>query len=210
MCPRRLMPGQTLALRAIAAFTICAILLTSLLFVRGAARLNDPPQKSFPDPPNDLTRVYYLSAEEKLLPLPFEAGLSSLNVFVPAPQTKVARVHLNGPRAATVLTNDNPCFYVFVGEKMDPPPHQLVRLASNKSGRELAISVIEGRKGYAPFASDNVKLEWRMLERLRVESGKNRYLFVNYMELRPHTPLKAGEYAIIGDSITDMATFRIK
>ena len=93
---------------------------------------------------------------------------------------------------------------------MDPPPHQLVRLATKKSEREVSISVIKGRPRYAPFARDNVKLERRILERLRVESSRNRYVFVNYMELRPLNPLEPGEYAIIGDSLRDMATFRIK
>lgn len=35
-------------------------------------------------------------------------------------------------------------------------------------------------------------------------------IFVNYMELRPLQPLMPGEYAIIGDSLADMATFRIE
>jgi hypothetical protein len=30
------------------------------------------------------------------------------------------------------------------------------------------------------------------------------------MELRPLTPLAPGEYAIIGDSLADMATFRVQ
>ena len=116
---------------------------------------------------------------------------------------------LQSPRAETVLTNDDPRFYVFVADKWDPPPHQLVRLMSKRSGRQLTISVLKGRKGYAPFTNDNVSLEYRLLERLRVEAGKNRYLFVNYMQIRPRERLEPGEYAIIGDSLADMATFRI-
>jgi hypothetical protein len=109
-----------------------------------------------------------------------------------------------------VVSSNDPRFYVFVADKWDPPPHQLVRLTSRKSARQLTISVLKGRKGYAPFASDNVRLEYRLLERLRVESGRNRYLFVNYMQIRPVQPLTPGEYAIIGDSLADMATFRIQ
>lgn len=136
--------------------------------------------------------------------------MTSLNVFVPAARDKVTRVNLKSPMAATVLMNNDPRFYVFIADQWDPPPHQLVRLTSRKSGRELTISVLKGRKGYAPFASDNVRLEYRLLERLRVEAGKNRYLFVNYMQIRPVQRLAAGEYAIIGDSLADMATFRIQ
>ena len=191
----------------IASLAFCTALFTSAISSKTADIL---PDKSYPDPPNDLTRVYYLNAENKLLPLPFEPGMTSLNVFVPAQRDRVTRVNLKSPTAATVLTNTDPRFYVFIADKWDPPPHQLVRLTSKNSGRELTISVLKGRKGYAPFASDNVRLEYRLLERLRVEAGKNRYLFVNYMQIRPRQRLAAGEYAIIGDSLADMATFRIQ
>jgi hypothetical protein len=166
--------------------------------------------QGFPEPPTDLTRVYYLSADNKLLPLPFESGGTLLNVFLPAKRDEIARAVLKGSTARTVLTNNNPRFYVFVADKMDPPPHQLVRLTSKRSARELAISVIKGRKGYAPFESDNVTLEHRILARLRVETSKGRYIFVNYMQIRPLATLPPGEYAIIGDSLSDMATFRIQ
>jgi hypothetical protein len=184
-----------------------AALFTSAISSKPAEIL---PDKSYPDPPNDLTRVYYLSVENKLLPLPFEPGLTSLNVFVPAEKDRVTRVDLKSPTAETVLTSHDPRFYVFVADKWDPPPHQLVRLTRKKSLRQLTISVLKGRKGYAPFAIDNVTLEYRLLERLRVAAGKNRYLFVNYMQIRPLQPLIAGEYAIIGDSLADMATFHIR
>lgn len=120
------------------------------------------------------------------------------------------RVQVKGSTAATVITNQNLRFYVFVGDKMDPPPHQLVRLTSKKSARELAISVLQGRKGYAPFDIDSIRIEHRLLERLRVNIDANRFLFVNYMLIRPVQPLAPGEYAIIGDSLSDMATFRIQ
>src|SRR5262249_49632412 len=88
--------------------------------------------------------------------------------------------------------------------------HQLVRLASRKADRELKISVIKGRLGYAPFEADTVKLTRRVLERLRVGITPERFMFVNYMEYRPLAPLAPGEYAIIGDSLADTATFKIK
>ena len=166
--------------------------------------------QKFPEPPNDLTRIYYLSADNKLLPLPFEPGVTLLDVFLPAKRNEIARVVLKGSTVRTVLAYNNPRFYVFVADKMDPPPHQLVRLTSKRSARELAISVIQGRKGYAPFESDNVRLEHRILERLRVETSKGRYIFVNYMEIRPLATLPPGEYAVIGDSLSDMATFRVQ
>lgn len=167
-------------------------------------------QKAFPEPPSDATRVYYLGAENKLLPLPFEQATNPVDVFHPAQQDKVVRLRIIGQTAETVVINNSPSFYVFVADRMDPPPHLLVRLASKESRRELAISMTKGRKGYGSFESDTVQLERRLLERLEMEAGKNRILFVNYMQLRPMKPLAPGEYAIIGDSLADIATFRVQ
>ncbi len=166
-------------------------------------------QQPFPEPPNDVTRIYYLS-DNKLVPLPFEEGILPLNVFVPATEDKVAQVRVKGTSAETILTNNDLRFYAYVADRMEPPPHQLVRLTTTKSNRQLKISVVKGRDGYAPFETDTIGLEHRLLERLRVSAGPNRILFVNYMELRPKSVLTPGEYAIIGDSLADMATFRIK
>ncbi len=167
-------------------------------------------QEAFPDPPSDFTKIYSLSANNNLIALPFESGMTSVDVFQRAIEDKVTRVRVTGARAETVLTNDNLRFYVFVADRMDPPPHQLVRLTSSKSERTLKISLIRDRKGYAPFDTDNIPLERRILRRMRVETGANRFLFINYMQLRPLQPLPPGEYAIIGDSLADIATFRIK
>ena len=166
------------------------------------------PQERFPAPPADATRIYFVS-DGQPKPLPFEEGMVSANVFVAAPEDKIMHVRLKGSKAATVLSGADLRFYVFVGDRMDPPPHQLVRLTPKGSNRELKISLIKGRKGYAPFDADTLKLEHRLLERLRVSAGTNRILFVNYMELRLQGNLTPGEYAIIGDSLADMATFRI-
>lgn len=167
-------------------------------------------QQSYPDPPNDLTRVYYLNSDHNLQPLPFEPGITSLNVFAPAAADKVTQVRVKGTNAETVLSHNDLRFYAFVADRMEPPPHQLVRLTITKSNRQLKISVVKGRDGYAPFETDTIALGHRLLERLRVSAGPNRILFVNYMELRPKGVLTPGEYAIIGDSLADMATFRVK
>ena len=167
-------------------------------------------QQSFPDPPADLTKVYFLSDAHTLSTLPFESGTTAVNVFQPAVEDKVTRVRISGPTATTVVTNAGLRFFVFVADRMDPPPHQLVQLTRGKSERSLKISVIRGRKGYAPFDEDNIKLQRRILKRLSVPAGGGRVIFVNYMELRPQEPLPPGEYAIIGDSLADVATFRVQ
>lgn len=163
----------------------------------------------FPEPPADLTRVYYLDGNNPVA-LPFEPGDSPFDIFQPAVDDRITRVRVSGAKAHTILKNENLRFFVFVGDRMDPPPHQLVRLTSNKTDRYLKISLIKGRKGYAPFAEDNVPLERRILRRMKVSAGANRFLFVNYLELRPRGPLRSGEYAIIGDSLADVATFRVE
>jgi hypothetical protein len=188
--------------------TPALFLATALLSFLCSPRLTA--QESFPDPPTDLTRIYYLSGRDQPVALPFEEGLTTLNVFQPAIDNRITRVRVLGPKAQTVLRNENLRFFVFVGDRMDPPPHQLVRLTSNTSERSLKISLIKGQKGYAPFAEANVQLERRILRRMRVSAGQNRFLFVNYLELRPREPLRAGEYAIIGDSLVDIATFRVE
>jgi len=63
---------------------------------------------------------------------------------------------------------------------------------------------------YSPLADESIRLEYRILERLRVQLGKGRYLFINYLEIHPRHQLAPGEYAIIGDSLLDIATFRIQ
>jgi len=180
--------------------------LSALLLVSSSATA----QNSFPEPPSDLTKIYYLSGKDELVALPFEAGAAAVNVFQPAIEDKVMRVRIPGAKAQTVLTSDGLRFFVFVADRMDPAPHQLVRLAAGKSDRSLKISVLKGRKGYAPFDEDNIHLQKRVLKRLSVPAGPGRMIFVNYMELRPVQPLTPGEYAIIGDSLADVATFQIK
>jgi hypothetical protein len=193
------------ALRTAVGFLVCVVLLSF-----GSALVAQEAQPTdFPEPPSDLTRVYYLNGRT-LIALPFESGVLPFNIFQPAVDNRITRVRVAGPKAPTVLKNENLCFFVFVGDRMDPPPHQLVRLTSNKTERSLKISLIKGRKGYAPFAEDNVPLERRILRRMKVRAGENRFLFVNYLELRPRGPLRPGEYAIIGDSFADVATFRVE
>lgn len=167
-------------------------------------------QEGSPEIPNDVTRIYYTDAQNKLVPLPFEPGITSLNPFVPAPKDKVSFAELKGLQAATALTNNDPRFYVFVLDKWDPPPHQLVQLTTKKSSRRFTVISIKGRKGYSPWDDESIKVEYRLVERLRVEAGKGRYLFINYMEIHPRHQLAPGEYAIIGDSLSDIATFRIQ
>lgn len=159
--------------------------------------------------PDDPTRIYYTDAQNKLVPLPFESSPTPLDPYVFAKSDKIGYAELRGIKAATTLTVNNLRFYVFVADKMDPPPHQLVRLTTKKATRRFTVVSLKGRKGYSPLAEESIRLEYRILERLLVAAGRNRSLFINYMEIHPRQQLSPGEYAIIGDSLLDIATFRI-
>src|SRR4051794_40846287 len=66
--------------------------------------IDERAQNSFPAPPNDLTKIYYLSNHDNLLALPFESGATPVNVFQPAIEDKVVRARVTGSKAETVLT----------------------------------------------------------------------------------------------------------
>ena len=159
--------------------------------------------------PSDATRVYYESAPDQVSVLPFESNVTGLNPFAVARKDKVGYAEVKGPTATAVLSDRRPRFYVFVADKMDPPPHQLVRLSSQKNTRRFTVVSIKGRKGYSPLEVESVRLEYHLLERVTFALGGGRFMFLNYMELRPRVSLTPGEYAIIGDSLLDIATFRI-
>jgi hypothetical protein len=192
--------------------TPCFLFLVSanLIIANMARQPILPVQRSFPAVPDDLTRVYYQDAQNRLVPLPFESAMTSLNPYAVAQKDRISYAELKGSKATTILGTNDPRFYVFIGDRMDPPPHQLVRLMSARGIRRFTIVSVKGRVGYSPMDDESIKLEYRLLERLRVEAGKGRYLFINYMETHPRHQLIPGEYAIIGDSLLDIATFRIQ
>jgi len=117
--------------------------------------------------------------------------------------------NVGGPHAATIVDTNDPRFYVFVTDRMDPPPHLLLQLEAKSERRQFTVVSEKGRKGYAPLAKQNVKLDYRILERLKVQVNRGRMMFVNYLELRPRQVLRTGEYAVVGDSFQDIATFRV-
>lgn len=201
---------RSLRTTSLVLYLVLPVLAVSSVIANTIKRANTFTQESVLAVPDDPTRIYYTDAQNKLVPLPFESSITSLDPYAFAKNDRVSYAELKGLKAATTLTVNNLRFYVFVADKMDPPPHQLVRLTSKKGRRRFTVISIKGRKGYSPLADESIKLEYRILERLRVEAGKGRYLFINYMEIHPRHQLAPGEYAIIGDSLLDIATFRIQ
>ena len=189
-----------------------SLLVAPIVFNFGATRTNRNSriaQEPFPDSP-DLTRVYYQNGQHKLLPLPFEIGVSGLNEFAVARKNKTSHVTLEGLRASTAIKKSDPRFYVFVADKMDPPPHLLLQLESKNRRRRFTVISERGHAGFSPLATENIRLDYRILERLEVPSGKGLVRFINYLELHPRRPLGPGEYAILGNSLKDIATFRVE
>jgi len=187
-----------------------SLLALMVLFNSAAGGSSSIAQEPFPDSP-DLTRVYYQAPQNKLLPLPFEIGVSGLNEFAVARKDKTSHVTLEGLQAVTVLKNGDPRFYVFVADKMDPPPHLLLQLEIKNRRRQFTVISEKGQAGFSALASENVRLDYRILERLQVPSARGVTLFINYLELRPRRQqLRPGEYAILGNSLKDIATFRVE
>jgi len=85
----------------------------------------------------------------------------------------------------------------------------LLQLENKNRRRQFTVISEKGRAGFAPLASENIRLDYRILERLEVPSSRGVILFINYLELRPRHRLQPGDYAIIGNSLKDIATFRV-
>src|SRR5688500_16396115 len=153
--------------------------------------------------PNDATKIYYTDSSNKLVPLPFESSINPLDPFVIAKSNRVGHAELKGLEASTTLTINDPRFYVFVADRMDPLHHQLVRLTRKRGNKRFTVVSTKGREGYSPMAAETIELKYQILERLQGAAGKGRILFINYLELRPRRELPPGEYAIIGDSLQD-------
>jgi len=79
--------------RTAVGFLVCVVLLSfaSALVAQLAQQTN------FPEPPSDLTRVYYLDGNT-LVALPFEPGTSPFDIFQPAVDTRITSLRVSGPK----------------------------------------------------------------------------------------------------------------
>src|SRR5256885_6296710 len=99
--PNRSMPSTKS--RTAVGFLVCVVLLSfaSALVAQVAQQTN------FPEPPTDLTRVYYLDGDT-LVALPFEPGASPFDIFQPAVDTRITSVRVAGAQTKTILTDEGP------------------------------------------------------------------------------------------------------
>ncbi|MDT4897690.1 MAG: hypothetical protein QOH25_2767 [Acidobacteriota bacterium] len=159
-----------------------------------------PAQESFPAPPADRTLIYFAGEAGALVPLIFETGTTPLTIDAVAKGDKRSYVELKGERGATVITNIEPRFYVFLADDGHAKPPFIVRLTEKRGARRVSAMAQKGYKGFAIDSEEIVKPHYRVL------GHENGMLF---MEIRTREPLMLGEYAIIGTDLKQIATFRV-
>lgn len=167
-------------------------------------------QEKFPPVPDDITRIYYSLTGDALIPLSFEPIITGLPIRKDAKVSRSGIVELKGSHAGTVIKDPKQRFYIFVAESMEPPPHFLTRMTVRNDQRRLAAFVEKGQLGFSPLASETIKLEYRVLDRVGVEAGQGLIVYVLYIEVRPQVPLSPGEYAFVGNDFANLSTFTLQ
>lgn len=162
--------------------------------------LSSTAQEFLPAPPADRGLVYTLDEQNKLVPLPFEAGQTPLRPNQIAKNTKVSYVELKGEHSATIMKTSLPRWFLFTYERPGAHPPFFVRLTPRRGARRVTAIAQRGFSGFAISSEEIIKPSIRVL----AKEGEQ-----VFMELRPRTSLMPGEYAIIGDDLSRIATFRV-
>jgi hypothetical protein len=157
-------------------------------------------QEFLPAAPSDQTLIYTLDEQNKLVALPFEQGQTPLRPDVTAKSTRVSYIELKGEHAATIFTTTTPRVFLFTYQRPGVHPPFLVWLTPHKGARRVTAIAQRGLSGFAISSEEIVKPTVRGL----VKDGD-----LVFMEVRPRTSLMPGEYAIIGDDLARIATFRV-
>jgi hypothetical protein len=157
-------------------------------------------QEFLPSPPSDHALIYTLDDQNKLVPLPFEPAQTPLHSEQVAKSTKVSYLELKGEHAATVLKTATPRLFLFTYERPGVHPPFLVWLTPHKGARRVTAIAQQGMSGYAVSSAEIIKPMIRVLAKEGDEV---------FMEVRPRVSLMPGEYAIIGDDMARIATFRV-
>ena len=156
-------------------------------------------QGTLPAPPADHSLVYVLNQQNELTALPFETATTPLRTDQPAKSTTTSYLELKGEHAVTVLS-PNASIYLFTIEHGGAHPSLIVWLTPHRGSRRVTAIAERGVAGFAILSSEIV----RPIPRGLAKNGDE-----VFMELRPRTSLMPGEYAIIGNDLTRVATFRV-
>ena len=169
-------------------------------FLAICAARNESAQEFLPSPPPDRSLIYTLDDQNKLVALPFEQGQTPLRPEMTAKNTKVSYIELKGEHAATIFKTGTPRVFLFTYQRPGAHPPFLVWLTPHKGARRVTAIAQRGMSGFAISSEEIVKPTVRGL----VKEGD-----LVFMEVRPRTSLMPGEYAIIGDDLGRIATFRV-
>jgi len=156
-------------------------------------------QEFLPAPPADHSLIYTLDPQNQLKPLSFEAATTPLRTDQVAKSTTTSYVELKGEHSATVLPATSR-IYLFTNDRGGAHPPLLVWLTPHHGSRRVTAIAQRGLAGFAISSSEIV----RPIPRGLAKNGDE-----VFMELRPRTSLMPGEYAIIGNDLTHVATFRV-
>jgi hypothetical protein len=173
------------------------IVLLAFLVIFGAP--TDCAQEFLPSPPADRALIYLLDDQNKLTPLPFEQGQTPLGLDQAAKSTKVSYIELKGEHSATILTTTR--LFLFTDQRQGTHPPFLVWLTPHRGARRVTAIAQKGMRGFAIDSEAIIKPAIRVLARFDGDRV--------FIELGPRSSLIPGEYAIIGDDLTRIATFRI-
>jgi len=161
---------------------------------------NGRAQEFLPSAPPDRSLIYTLDEQNKLVPLLFEQGQTPLRPDATAKNTKVSYIELKGEHAATIFKTPTPRVFLFTYQRAGVHPPFLVWLTPHKGARRVTAIVQRGMAGFAISSEEIIKPTVRGL----MKEGD-----LVFMEVRPRTSLMPGEYAIIGDDLARIATFRV-
>lgn len=156
-------------------------------------------QDFLPATPADRTLIYTLDERNALTPLAFETARTPLKVTEKAKSTRTSYIEIAGEHSSKVLST-TPRIFLFTTERQGSHPPFIVWLSSKHGARRATAIAQSGMTGFAIDSGQIVKPTIRVLEKFGDEV---------FMELRPRTSLVPGEYAIIGDDLTRVATFRV-
>jgi hypothetical protein len=157
-------------------------------------------QEFLPSAPSDRALIYRLDEQNKLEPMPFEPGQTPLRPDQVARSTKISYIELKGEHAQTVFATGTPRVFLFTYQRPGSHPPFLVWLTPRKGNRRVTAIAQKGMSGYAISSDEIIKPSVRGL----VKEGD-----LVFMEVRPRVSLMPGEYAIIGDDLARIVTFRI-
>lgn len=178
---------------------VVKMLFAPLFFIFASSLWKARAQEFLPSPPADKTLIYILDGDNKLVALPFETGRTPLKITEKAKSSKTSYLEITGEKAATTLLA-TPRIFLFTSERPGTHPPFIVWMDSRHGSRRATAVTQAGMPGFAIDSAQIVKPTVRVL----AKSGDE-----VFMEIRPRTSLVPGEYAIIGDDLTRIATFRV-